>query len=419
MAISANFHHLIQSTYRPRIFAYGVAVVVLGSKMFYTGFSAPYAFFLIFLLAHPHLNYYLFGLLKNSAQGARFALLVDAWLIGLMIVLVEFNALASVAFVSGLVMSSLMIARPGYLLLNLGLLVLSTSLSYLLLAPDIYVEGHLATNLLSCVLIVGFSGLVASLGFVETSDLENKKRATDREKHVLQGTFDRLRPYVSSQLVSSLESADSIATCRKRITVFFSDIEGFTSMMDNLPEATMTQILNDYLNEMAEVAIAFGGTVDKFIGDGVMIIFGAPESQGIAQDAICCVQMAIVMRSRLECLRARWSSEAIPADLHIRIGIHSGYSAVGNFGSKQRMDYTAIGGVVNLASRLEKAAGTDEILISAETWALVESEVLGEVRHPIRVKGIKGEISVVAILDIKGSETAIASPGFQRVNTGR
>jgi class 3 adenylate cyclase len=419
MAISGNFHHLIQSTYQPRIFAYGVAVVLLGSKMFYTGFSVPTILFLFFLLAHPHLNYYLFGLLKNSARGARISLMVDAWLIGLMIVMAEFNALASVAFVSGLVMSTLMIAKPGYLLLNLGLLILSTSLSYLLLSPDVYVEGRLVTNLLSSALIVGFGGLVASLGFVETSDLESRRRATDREKNVLQGTFDRLRPYVSSQLVSSLESADTIATCRKRITVFFSDIEGFTSMMDNLPEATMTQILNDYLNEMAEVAIAYGGTVDKFIGDGVMILFGAPESKGAVQDAFRCVQMAIAMRSRLECLRDRWCSEAIPTDLHIRIGIHSGYSAVGNFGSKQRMDYTAIGGVVNLASRLEKAAGTDEILVSAETWALVERHILGEIRRPIRVKGIQGEIPVVAILDIKGSETEIASPGFQLINTGR
>jgi class 3 adenylate cyclase len=378
--------------------------------MFYTGFSVPTIFFLIFLLAHPHLNYYLFGLLKNSAQGARISLLVDACLIGLMIVQAEFNALASVAFVSGLVMSTLMIAKPGYLLLNLGLLILSTSLSYLLLSPDVYVEGRLVTNLLSATLIVGFGGLVASLGFVETSDLASKRRATDREKKLLQGTFDRLRPYVSSQLVSSLESADTIATCRKRITVFFSDIEGFTSMMDNLPEATMTRILNDYLNEMAEVAIAYGGTVDKFIGDGVMILFGAPESRGAVQDAICCVQMAIAMRSRLEYLRASWFSKAIPANLHIRIGIHSGYSAVGNFGSKQRMDYTAIGGVVNLASRLEKAAGTDEILVSAETWALVETAILGEIRRPIRVKGIEGEIPVVAIFTSRVEKPRLLHP---------
>jgi class 3 adenylate cyclase len=175
----------------------------------------------------------------------------------------------------------------------------------------------------------------------------------------------------------------------------------------------MTQILNDYLNEMAEVAIAYGGTVDKFIGDGVMILFGAPGSRGAVQDAICCVQMAIAMRSRLACLRDRWCSEAIPTDLHIRIGIHSGYSAVGNFGSKQRMDYTAIGGVVNLASRLEKAAGTDEILVSAETWALVGKDIQGEIRRPIRVKGIEGEIPVVAILDPSRSETTVATPDLK------
>jgi adenylate cyclase len=415
MAIGGNFHYLIQTTYRPRIFAYGIAAMLLGTKMYYTGLSVPYLFFLIFLLAHPHLNYYFFGLLKNSAQGARISLLVDAWLIGLMIVMAEFNALASVAFVSGLVMSTLMIAKPGYLVLNLASLILSVCLWYFLLMPNVDVEGRLVTNVLSSALIVGFGGLIASLGFVETSDLENKRRATNRKMNVLQGTFDRLRPYVSSQLVSSIESADSIATSRKRISVFFSDIEGFTSMMDNLPEATMTRNLNDYLNEMAEVAISYGGTVDKFIGDGVMVLFGAPESKGAVKDAICCVQMAIAMRLRLEYLRAKWSSGAFPTNLHIRIGIHSGYSAVGNFGSKQRMDYTAIGGVVNLASRLEKAAGTDEILVSAETWALVERDIHGEIRRPIRVKGIEGEIPIVAILDPMRSGTAVTPPGLQLI----
>lgn len=418
MATGGNFHHLIQATYRPRVFSYGIAAVILGSKMYYTGFSFPYALFLVFLLAHPHLNYHLFGSLKNTAKGARLALLVDGWLIGLMIVLVEFSALASVAFVSGLVMSTLMIAKPGFLLINLGSLTLSTCLSFLLLSANVNIEGWLATNVLASILIISYSGMVASLGFDETSDLDTKWRTTDRDKNMLQGTFDRLRPYVASQLVSSLQVTEKITTCRKRISVFFSDIEGFTRLMDNLPEAMMTRILNEYLNEMAEVAIAHGGTVDKFIGDGVMIFFGAPESRGAAQDAICCVRMAVAMRIRLECLRSKWSSDGIPSGLHIRMGIHSGYSAVGNFGSSERMDYTAVGGVVNLASRLESAAGRDEILVSAQTWALVEREVLGEIKQPIRVKGIAGEISVVAILNIKDSATTYPSPRFRLLSPG-
>lgn len=418
MAMGGNFHHLIEATYHPRVFAYAVAAVILGSKMLYTGFSFPHSLFLVFLLAHPHLNYYFFGLLKNTAQGGRVALLVDGWLIGLMIVVVEFNALASIAFVSGLVMSTLMIAKPGFLLINLASLLLSICLCFLLLSPEPFVEGRLITNILSSMLIIAFGGLVASLGFVETSDLVNKRRASVQEKTLLQRTFDRLRPYVSSQLVSCLEATGTIPTSRKKLSVFFSDIEGFTSMMDNFPETTMTRILNDYLDEMAEVAIAYGGTVDKFIGDGVMIFFGAPESRGAVQDAICCVRMAIAMRTSLEGLRDRWRSEGFPSGFHIRMGIHSGYSAVGNFGSRQRMDYTAIGGVVNLASRLEGAAGRDEILVSADTWALVQRDVVGKIKRPIRVKGIAGEISVVAILNIRESDTTIDSPDLQLLSAG-
>lgn len=417
MVTGRNFHHLIQATYLPRVFAYGLSALVLGSKMLYTGFSLPYSLFLIFLLVYPHLNYYLFGLLKNSAEGERLALLVDGLLIGLMIVMIEFNTLAGVAFVTGLVMSTLMIARPGYLWFVLGSLLTSIGLSFLLISPNIYVEGWVLTDMLASLLIVGYGGMVASLGFVETSDLENKRRATDRDKNLLQGTFDRLRPYVSSQLVTSLEETQTIPTSRKRISVFFSDIEGFTSLMDSLPETMMTQILNEYLGEMAEVAISHGGTVDKFMGDGVMVFFGAPESRGAVQDALHCVQMAIAMRVQLDALRSRWLADGITSGLHIRMGIHSGYSAVGNFGCKQRMDYTAIGGVVNLASRLESAAGRDEILVSAETWSLVKQDVLGEIRPPIRVKGIGGEISVVAIHDIREPDAIIQPPHHRLIGT--
>ncbi len=126
-------------------------------------------------------------------------------------------------------------------------------------------------------------------------------------------------------------------TTRKRLTVFFSDIEGFTKLMDGLPEVVMTHILNEYLNEMAEIAIAHGGTVDKFIGDDVMVFFGAPDSRGYAQDAVACVRIAVGMCAELEELRRKWVREGVSAGLRIRMGIHTGYCAVANFGSRQRM----------------------------------------------------------------------------------
>ncbi|MCZ6501125.1 MAG: adenylate/guanylate cyclase domain-containing protein [Gammaproteobacteria bacterium] len=418
MVLHAKLHHLIRTIHRARVFAYCISVLILSSRMLYIEASLPYVLFLIFLLAYPHLNSFICGYIRNTAVGARYSLLPDGCLVGTMIVVAEFNLLVCVAFIAALVMGTLMVAKPRMLVINLGLLLASSCLSYIFLEPDIYAQGWFVTNLLASVLIVGYGGLVASLGFVETSDLEKRRREIDRDRLLLQGIYNRLRPYVSPQLAASLEVVGNMPTSRKKITVFFSDIEGFTELMDSLSEALITRILNEYLNEMAEIAIAHGGTVDKFIGDGVMIFFGAPDSRGHAQDAIACVRMAVAMFIKLEELRSKWIGEGIPAGLHIRIGIHSGYCAVGNFGSKQRMDYTAIGAVVNLASRLESAADRDAILVSIDTWELVKGEVQGEMKHPIRVKGIARAISVVAIIGVQNSETSIKAPRF-RLMSGR
>jgi len=181
-------------------------------------------------------------------------------------------------------------------------------------------------------------------------------------------------------------------TTRKKITVFFSDIEGFTSLMDNLEEETVTAILNEYLNTMAQIAIEHGGTVDKFMGDGIMVFFGDHESQGTRKDALCCVRMALEMRRSLNCLRVKWRQDGIFSDLHIRIGIHTGYCTVGNFGSEDRMDYTAIGSTVNIASRLEGKASRDGILISLDTFRLILDQLQCVEQAPVEVKGIKRPI---------------------------
>jgi len=417
MARHLKLHPLIQVIHRARVFAYCVSVLILASQMLYIQLPASHVLFLAFLLGYPYVNSFVCSYIRNTPESVRYAILPDGCLVGVMIIVAEFNLLVSVAFVAALVMSTLMIAKPKLLIVNLGLLLASGSLAYHFLVPNINPEGWLVTNLLASVLIVGYGGLVASLGFNQTSDMQKRRRELDRDRFLLRGVYNRLRPYVSPQLAASLEATGNLPTSRKKITVFFSDIEGFTRLMDNLPEATMARVLNEYLNEMAEVAIKHGGTIDKFIGDGVMVFFGAPDSRGHGRDALACVRMAIAMCVRLETLRSRWTREGIPGGLHIRIGIHSGYCAVGNFGSKQRMDYTAIGGVVNLASRLESAADRDEILVSFDTWQLVKDEVEVVVKPPIRVKGIAGEISIVAVIALQSNKPNETIPRFRLMST--
>ncbi len=408
-----KFHSLIKATYRARILAYSLAALILASKMMVEDISTHHAFFVTFLILFPYICYQVSGRLENSAQGARLAMLADSIVVGIAIVIADLAMPVGVAFLGALVMSLLMIARPGFLLFNAALLAVTVYLSFILLTPDIQIEGWPAANLLSSLFIVGYGGWVASLVFVETSDLALKRREADREKSLLQDIYDHLRPYVSSQLIASLRLTGAVPTTRKQITIFFSDIEGFTRLMDTLPESMITSVLNEYLNNMAEVAIEHGGTIDKFMGDGVMVLFGAPSSIDPAMDAIACVRMADAMRVRLSVLRKKWLSEGITAGLHIRMGIHTGYCAVGNFGSRQRMDYTAVGGVVNLASRLEKAAARDQILVSSETYKLVKCQVRGEPMTPIHVKGIDGAIPVVAIKEVMDRRSSTQGPDIR------
>ena len=118
----------------------------------------------------------------------------------------------------------------------------------------------------------------------------------------------------------------------------------------------LTQLLNHYLTEMSKIALDHGATIDKYVGDAILMFFGDPETRGVKEDALACVQMALTMQKRMSELAEIWRDIGIETPLRCRIGIHTDYCTVGNFGSEDRMDYTIIGGAVNLASRLEQEA---------------------------------------------------------------
>jgi class 3 adenylate cyclase len=139
---------------------------------------------------------------------------------------------------------------------------------------------------------------------------------------------------------------------------------------------------------MSAIAAEFGGTVDKFIGDGIMIFFGDPETRGDREDAIACARMALAMRERIEALKDEWQRVAGSVELHVRMGINTGYCTVGNFGSEDRLDYTIVGREVNLASRLEQAAAPDQILVSHDTRELIKDVIDCHRVGEIKVKGL-------------------------------
>ena len=149
---------------------------------------------------------------------------------------------------------------------------------------------------------------------------------------------------------------------------------------------------------MSQIALKYGGTIDKFVGDAILIFFGDPETKGEREDAKLCVLMALEMQERMNYLRGLWQDQGITNPLEIRIGINTGYCNVGNFGSKNRLDYTIIGGEVNLASRLESSAMTGQILISEETYALIKNDIFCEKKEEIKVKGIAHKIQTYQVV---------------------
>jgi len=215
----------------------------------------------------------------------------------------------------------------------------------------------------------------------------------------------KLSKYLAPQIYDSIFSGNKdvkVETQRKTLSIFFSDIQAFTELTDFLEPESLTYLLNDYLNEMSEIALRYGGTIDKFMGDAILIFFGDPETKGVKEDALSCVLMALEMRERMKVLRKRWIGECCDKELFIRMGISTGYCTVGNFGSENRLEYTIIGGQVNLANRLQAHANPDQILISQKTYSQVKNEIFCEKKVEIKVKGMTYPVQTYQVINAKG-----------------
>ena len=240
------------------------------------------------------------------------------------------------------------------------------------------------------------------------TELEEANRRTREaaeeigQKHrALEVLSNKLAKYLSPQVYASIfegRQEVKLASQRKKLTVFFSDIAGFTETTDRMESEEVTHLLNQYLTEMSRVALDYGATIDKYVGDAIMIFFGDPETRGVKQDALACVQMAIAMQERMQELGDQWRDSGIEIPISCRIGVHTGYCTVGNFGSEDRMDYTIVGGAVNLASRLEHEAPPGGILISYETYAQVKDEIRCQEMGRIQVRGIGHPVATYRVV---------------------
>ena len=168
------------------------------------------------------------------------------------------------------------------------------------------------------------------------------------------------------------------------VTILFSDIRGFTRMSGHMQPHAVVELLNEYFSEMTDIIFDSGGTLDKYLGDGIMAVYGAPIPK--PDDALRATRSAIEMQRSLAALNHNWESRGQPP-LRMGVGVNTGPVTAGNIGSAKRMDYTVIGDAVNLASRLCSNAVGGQILVSDSTFMLLNGGIPGQRLDPIRVKG--------------------------------
>ena len=240
--------------------------------------------------------------------------------------------------------------------------------------------------------------------YSDITELKRREQDLTEKSEALAALSSKLAKYLAPQVYDSIFTGQQdvkIVSKRKKLTVCFSDLVGFTEITDKMESEDLTQLLNHYLTEMSKIALQYGATIDKYVGDAIVMFFGDPTTLGVKEDALACVQMAIAMQKRIGELAHEWSNSGIETVVRCRIGIHTGYCTVGNFGSEDRMDYTMVGGTVNLASRLEHEAPPGGMLISFETYAHVKDEVRCEERGHVQVKGITQPVATYVVIGLK------------------
>lgn len=238
----------------------------------------------------------------------------------------------------------------------------------------------------------------------ELIDLNHRLEARVEEQLaelVMSGDLKRFLPASVADSVLSGQLGPTEEFERRVVTVLFVDIVSFTALTEKLQPHKLAALLNEYLREMTAVALIHGGVVDKFIGDAVMVLFGAPDRVDPAVQAWSAIQTGMAMIQQTESLAQRWR-QTLPSRLQVRIGINTGECTIGVFGSDLLKSYTAIGGSVNVASRLQGEAKPQTILCGVGTHLLVSNRVRVASRGYLRLRGIREQVEAYDILEMVG-----------------
>jgi len=409
-----------QPMYISRIIAYGVAAAVALTGLFLEFFPVSTVAFIAVAILIPHLFHLIYHRVPETGRHntAIGFLIFDAALCGFFLAAVKLPIGISVLF---LIMLNTVAVLSGNLTVWLFCclsLVAGVSASFAATGFLYFGEPPIELLYTASIGTAIFLGVIAYYGSQKQRELDDAQVSHQKQLDHIQELSDQVSRYVAPQIWESIFTGRreaKLETQRKKLVVFFSDIVGFSSLSEQMEADAFTDLLNGYLTDMSQIALKYGGTIDKFIGDAVMVFFGDPKSKGTKRDALACVAMAIEMRRHMLKMRKQWSEQGMMAPLQIRMGINTGYCTVGNFGTETRMDYTIIGKEVNLASRLESEADAGEILISHETYALIKDKIMCRQRGTAMVKGFRDPVPLYQVVDYR--RDLGANPGFMNHET--
>ena len=308
------------------------------------------------------------------------------------------NFLREVNPLQMLLIEILLLAFVGFFTLSLssrGLWVgaLLLLIGYILFATVAFVFGNTILNLVRPILII-ITAVFAVLVFRFINE--------EREKEVTLRSFESyLPPSVVKRQLAHPESIFEVQ--KKELTIMFTDIKSFTTYSSTMTPDQIQKFLAEYFDAMVQIVFKFEGTVDKYIGDGLMVFFGAPEPQ--TDHAIRAVHAAVEMQKKCRELKEQWVKSGL-FPLKIRIGINTGEVVVGNMGTQKKLAYTVLGSDVNLANRLESNAPVEGIMISRRTFELVKDLIPTLPHDPVLVKGLSTPIEVYTVPVDEGTTPA-------------
>jgi len=315
--------------------------------------------------------------------------------------IIEYLIIIFLALISGFFIQKLT-SKRSLILSIFGFILLNILSIYLFIIHSIWVE-QLGMNL---------ALLIPAITIISIK-LVNE----ESQKKFIKGAFSRyIAPDVINQIMLNPESLE-LGGENRRITIFFSDVKGFSTISEKLSPPELVALLNEYLSEMTDIIISHGGTIDKYEGDAIMAFYGAPQPY-IDHELRAC-KAAIDMKKKLREMQEKWRSVG-QHELYVRMGMNTGLAVVGNMGSKMRMDYTAMGDSVNLASRLEganKVYGTTA-MISENTYNNVKDDVETRKLDKIRVIGKTEPIVIFELLGMKNTLPQKVYDAIELYNSG-